>query len=299
MNSVFKALNDQTRRDILELLQQRDMTAGEIVDQFTISGPSISHHLDLLKQAGLVNAEKEGQYIYYSLNTTVVDDIMKWFLQFKTKRNKMNKLINWLVALVILIPGIYLAFAWNSLPAKVPMHFDINGNADRYGDKSELLRTVLILPAVSLFVYFLLANIYRIDPKKYAVENRVRLKRIAFAIVCFISALTCIIIYSASHGGSKFDVSLILSAVGLLFAIIGNYLPNLKPNYFAGMRLPWTLENPENWRKTHALAGKLWFAGGLLLAVTCLFYPQKRQWYCFCGDDDTGYHSHHLFLPVF
>ncbi|HOZ68802.1 MAG TPA: autorepressor SdpR family transcription factor [Chitinophagaceae bacterium] len=86
MNSVFKALNDPTRREILELLQQRDMTAGEIVDQFTISGPSISHHLDLLKQAGLVNAEKEGQYIYYSLNTTVVDEIMKWFLQFKTKK---------------------------------------------------------------------------------------------------------------------------------------------------------------------------------------------------------------------
>ncbi len=86
MNSVFKALNDPTRREILELLQQRDMTAGEIVDQFSISGPSISHHLDLLKQAGLVNAEKEGQYIYYSLNTTVVDDIMKWFLQFKTKK---------------------------------------------------------------------------------------------------------------------------------------------------------------------------------------------------------------------
>jgi ArsR family transcriptional regulator, arsenate/arsenite/antimonite-responsive transcriptional repressor len=86
MNSVFKALNDPTRREILELLQQRDMTAGEIVEQFTISGPSISHHLDLLKQAGLVIAEKQGQYIYYSLNTTVVDEIMKWFLQFKSKK---------------------------------------------------------------------------------------------------------------------------------------------------------------------------------------------------------------------
>lgn len=187
----------------------------------------------------------------------------------------MNKLINWLVALVILIPGIYLALAWNSLPVKVAMHFDINGNADRFGNKNELLTTILILPAVSLFVYFLLSNIYRIDPKKYAEENRVRLKRIAFAIVCFLSALNCIIIYSATHGGSKFNVSLILSAVGLLFAIIGNYLPNLKPNYFAGMRLPWTLENPENWRKTHALAGKLWFAGGLLLCITCLFLPAK------------------------
>jgi len=86
MNSVFKALNDSTRRQILELLQEKDMTAGEIAEQFHISFPSISHHLDLLKQAKLVLAEKEGQYVYYSLNTTVVDDIMKWFLKFKTKK---------------------------------------------------------------------------------------------------------------------------------------------------------------------------------------------------------------------
>lgn len=86
MNSVFKALNDPTRREILALLQQKDMTAGEIVEKFNMSGPSISHHLDLLKQAKLVIAEKEGQFIYYSLNTTVVDEIMKWFLQFKSKK---------------------------------------------------------------------------------------------------------------------------------------------------------------------------------------------------------------------
>lgn len=86
MNIIFKALNDATRREILQLLQEKDMTAGEIVERFKISGPSISHHLDLLKQAKLVIAEKEGQYIYYSLNTTVVDEIMKWFLQFKIKK---------------------------------------------------------------------------------------------------------------------------------------------------------------------------------------------------------------------
>lgn len=88
MNTVFKALNDPTRREILELLQEKDMTAGEIVEQFKISGPSISHHLDLLKQAKLVTAEKEGQFISYSLNTTVVDELLKWFLKFKTKKNK-------------------------------------------------------------------------------------------------------------------------------------------------------------------------------------------------------------------
>ena len=86
MNIVFKALNDPTRREILQLLQEKDMTAGEIVEQFNMSGPSISHHLDLLKQAKLVIAEKDGQFIYYSLNTTVVDEIMKWFLQFRTKK---------------------------------------------------------------------------------------------------------------------------------------------------------------------------------------------------------------------
>ncbi len=86
MNTVFKALNDPTRREILALLQERDMTAGEIVEKFNMSGPSISHHLDLLKQAKLVIAEKDGQFIYYSLNTTMVDEIMKWFLQFKSKK---------------------------------------------------------------------------------------------------------------------------------------------------------------------------------------------------------------------
>lgn len=86
MNLLFKALNDATRREILTLLKEGDKTAGEIADHFNISKPSISHHLDLLKQAGLVEAEKQGQFIVYSLNTTVVDEIAQWFIQFKTKK---------------------------------------------------------------------------------------------------------------------------------------------------------------------------------------------------------------------
>ena len=86
MNKVFKALNDPTRREILELLRVKDLTAGEIADQFNISKPSISHHLDLLKQARLVVAVKEGQFIFYSLNTTVIDEMMKWILRFTKKK---------------------------------------------------------------------------------------------------------------------------------------------------------------------------------------------------------------------
>lgn len=88
MNTVFKALNDATRRGILELLQKNDLTAGEIADNFHISFPSISHHLDILKQAQLVTTKKEGQFVYYSLNTTVMDEIVKWIMQLKSKKNK-------------------------------------------------------------------------------------------------------------------------------------------------------------------------------------------------------------------
>jgi len=86
MNTIFKALNDPTRREIIELLKKGDLTAGEIADHFQISKPSISHHLDLLKQAGLLEAVKQGQFIYYSLNTTVVDELLHWVLSLKNKK---------------------------------------------------------------------------------------------------------------------------------------------------------------------------------------------------------------------
>ena len=91
MNAFFKALNDATRRDILEMLKQSDMTAGEIADRFNISKPSISHHLDLLKQADLVTSRKEGQFITYSINLTVVDELVKWFMQFSQPAKKIKK----------------------------------------------------------------------------------------------------------------------------------------------------------------------------------------------------------------
>jgi len=189
------------------------------------------------------------------------------------KKIVMNKILNSSVWLIMLVPGIYLACIWNNLPETIPVHFDIKGNADRYGNKKEMLVPVIIISVLSLFVYFLFKNIYRIDPKKYALENKDRMLRIGFAVAVFMAAMACMIIYSTANGGSRFDIGLVLGGVGLLFAIIGNYMPNMKPNYFAGFRMPWALENADNWRKTHALAGKLWFASGLFLAIACLFLP--------------------------
>jgi DNA-binding transcriptional ArsR family regulator len=81
VSKFFKALADPTRRNILKLLRGSDMTAGEIADHFNITKPSISHHLNILKQSGLVLDERKGQYIVYSLNMTVFQEVMGWFAE--------------------------------------------------------------------------------------------------------------------------------------------------------------------------------------------------------------------------
>lgn len=89
MNNLFKALNDPTRRQILQMLQDQDMSTGEIADNFEISKPSISYHLDILKQAKLVSSHREGQYIRYSINTTVVEEAANWFLEILNKPSSL------------------------------------------------------------------------------------------------------------------------------------------------------------------------------------------------------------------
>jgi DNA-binding transcriptional ArsR family regulator len=91
LNLPFNALADPTRRRILELLRQGDLTAGEIADQFSISQPSVSHHLSLLKQAGLVECERRGQYIVYSLNSTVFQDLFTWLTGLLSREENDNE----------------------------------------------------------------------------------------------------------------------------------------------------------------------------------------------------------------
>ncbi|PLT31835.1 autorepressor SdpR family transcription factor [Peribacillus deserti] len=87
MQNAFKALSDPTRRQILDLLKDKDLTAGEISDHFNMTKPSISQHLKILKHADLVHDQKKGQFVEYSLNTTVFQDIISWALDFAEKTN--------------------------------------------------------------------------------------------------------------------------------------------------------------------------------------------------------------------
>ncbi len=87
-NRAFKALADPTRREILRLLGPHEMTAGELADHFDMTKPSMSHHFSVLKEADLIKSRREGQQIWYSLNTTVIQDVMRWALDLTRKADR-------------------------------------------------------------------------------------------------------------------------------------------------------------------------------------------------------------------
>ncbi|MDQ3277413.1 MAG: SdpI family protein [Bacteroidota bacterium] len=175
------------------------------------------------------------------------------------------------VILIALLPLGYLAFIYENLPQQVAVHYGTDMKPDRMGDKEELWLATGLIAAASVMVYMLLTNINRIDPKRKGSQALQTFTKLAFGSVIFMAALNCVIIAAAN---GELDIQRVLfPLMGLLFAFIGNYMNHIKPNYFAGIRLPWTLRSDENWRRTHQLAGKLWFTGGLLIALAGLVLP--------------------------
>ena len=194
---------------------------------------------------------------------------------------KKHLLLTWLIVLVALLPAGYLALVWNNLPQTVATHYGPDLRPDRMGDKTGLWWMTGMMAAVSLGMYWLLNNLHRFDPKRKGLPPSSTFNKLAAGLVVFLSALSFIIILSAK--GTLVMQSFLFPLMGLLFAFVGNYMHHIRPNYFAGLRLPWTLSSDENWRRTHELAGKLWFAGGLLLAVVSLFVSPKIIFPLFIG----------------
>ena len=178
-------------------------------------------------------------------------------------------------ALIIwLLPIAYVAYIYSSLPNSVPVHFDIDGKPDRYGSRAEFITMQGVLIGMSAFIYLLLKFLPAIDPKKYVKYGEATFQKLALGLVLFLAALNIAITYATID--NNFAVGkLILPVVGLLFAFIGNIMNSIKPNYFAGVSTPWTLEDPDTWRSTHRLASKLWFIGGISLTIAVLLLPGK------------------------
>jgi len=185
------------------------------------------------------------------------------------------KKLSWLdyAALVIyLVPVAYLLFVYSALPVSVPMHYDINGKANRYGSKDEFMLVQGGMLVVELLVYLLIRFLPDIDPKKRAKYSESTFQKIALGIIIFLSALNIIIVFSAINQEISI-AKLLFPLIGLLFVFLGNMMNNIKPNYFVGVRTPWTLESEDTWRATHRLASKVWFAGGIILTLLTLLLP--------------------------
>lgn len=185
----------------------------------------------------------------------------------------MSKYLKELVLIVLLVlPYLYLAILWDSLPEKVPTHFNIEGTADNWSSKSFLL----IIPAGSgLFVFGLLLLIPLIDPKKKIQLMGENYYRLRFTLIFCVSVLSMYLLYITKEGSLK-KPGVLISILGIFFAMLGNYFQTIRPNYFIGIRTPWTLENENVWRRTHHLAGQLWMAGGLIIAIAGFFIASSK-----------------------
>ncbi len=176
---------------------------------------------------------------------------------------------NLMVTAIIALPFVYLGSIYESLPAIIPTHFNHKGEVDGTGEKSTLLVVSIFMTCVSIFTYLIVKNANKIDPKKNTQSPEL-LQKIAYMILIFLCAILLVIIHTAKTGSLN-PMQLLLPLIGLLFAGLGNFMHSIKPNYFIGMRLPWTLEDSENWRKTHQISSKIWMAGGILIAAVSPF----------------------------
>ncbi len=202
-------------------------------------------------------------------------------LHIETKHFMKKTTQSILLALVLLaIPFCYAAYIYPSLPDSIPTHFNIKGEADAYGGKNSIFLGPGIMAVVGLFVFFVLSNIKSLDPKRYKEQDDSMYKKFALFTVAFLSLISCIIIFSSSN--QSIDIGkLLLPALGLAFAGFGWYMPKIHQNYFAGFKLPWTLENEDNWNETHKLAGKIWMYGGVIQAIAALLLPNEAGFIVF------------------
>ncbi len=178
---------------------------------------------------------------------------------------------NIFLLLCLAAPFIYLNSIYDGLPDQVALHFGSDMKPDSYGNKNNLWMMVSIMMGIAVIAYLIITNVGKLDPKNQSLQSQGIMEKLGITSIVFISLLTIYIIYTAVQGESG---NLLFVLLGGFFAIIGNFLYSIKPNYFVGFRLPWTLENQNNWRKTHQLGGKIWVVGGMLAIILSFIVPE-------------------------
>lgn len=170
-----------------------------------------------------------------------------------------------LTSLVILIPMVIGLILWDALPEQVPIHWNVAGEVDDYAGKAQ---AVFVLPGVMLVLHWFCMLVTGADPKR----NHIQGKPITLVLwICPVISLLVETMVYATALGYIVSVELWMPLIlGAMFVAIGNYLPKCQQNYTVGIRVPWALNDPENWNKTHRFAGIIWVVGGIMVMATAL-----------------------------
>ncbi len=179
---------------------------------------------------------------------------------------------------LLFLPFVLGWICWNQVPDEVPIHWNGKGEPDRYGHKAINL---FLLPGINLMVNGLFWVIPYLDPKQNIPQIISTLRKYQVALNVFMLLLYLVILGNMLGYDIRFD-QVIPYAVFGLFAVLGNFFGKLRPNHFVGIRLPWTLEDEDNWNRTHRLAGQIWLIGSLVGAL--LYYllsPINFLWILF------------------
>ena len=174
----------------------------------------------------------------------------------------------WLLAL---LPFLLVAAVYSRLPDQVPMHWGFDGEINRYGSKNELWLMAALGPLFALLFQFL----PRLDPRKRNYEKFQKYYD-AFGVVitAFVTVTMGIALVEAFRPGTVSMGRVVSALVGLLFLFVGNLMGKIKPNFFMGIRTPWTISDPDVWNRAHRLGGGLFFLTGLVTVISALLLPE-------------------------
>lgn len=184
-----------------------------------------------------------------------------------------QKILNAIALLLALSPIAYLLLVWGSVPETIITRFNFDEPVAKEQSRQTLLIVTIVISITAAGVYFLMRNLKKVDPKVKNDTSVSGFNRMGLSVTVFLVLLNYFFILSALYSWEISQKALFIF-FGLLMAVLGNYMYNIRPNFFAGIRLPWTLNDENNWRQTHHLAGKLWFSGGIILALINGFLPE-------------------------
>ncbi len=179
--------------------------------------------------------------------------------------------VNWRVEIPqwLIVAGMFVAAAilWPTIPSRVPVHWDASGNVNGYGGKFEAL---LLMPIITIGIYLLLLFIPRIDPGKANYAQFASMYVVIRYVVLLVMAAIYVFTILAVKGAGFDMTRVIIGVIAVMFIVLGNVLGKVRPNWFVGVRTPWTLSSKRSWVRTHRLAGWLFALCGIILLALAI-----------------------------